>query len=259
MGNPLLSDPFEGTPKQESIKEGTASSVKLTKVDYSEHNPLYGNTNNQKDKCISTIKETRYRKDKKNRGEEYGTTGKKTRLINDKLGFAQSIAYPSSTQCSTANMSLVSEPKTLPRTLFNEHAACTSFSLNPLETLNVLNVSITTTNKFKFIPQESLQTNSMIPLKEAIEGKLDRKDYRVIIKESLEKRRNTGIHIEQFRRKFHERINSINDALAQRYKAEIEHHRNAIRAIPTTISTPRVRFKQQWAKNLIHRHEKIFY
>jgi len=258
----LLSDPFEETPKQKRTNkgEGTISSVKSTKDDYMEQHAPHDIIKEKEykpredDKYTPSVRREQHKTEKKHVTEGYSTTSKKnTRLISDKLGSTQPIAYRSSTQCSTTNISPVIESKTLPRILLKDCATCTNSSLNQLETSNVSNINIINTctkKKIKLMTKENLQHSSVID---------ERLNYRVVMKGLLKKRRNTGTCLEQFKRNFHEKLNNINDTLAQRYKAEIEHHKNIIKIIPVTISTPRIRLRHAWAKDLIHRQEQISY
>lgn len=226
------------------------------------HDKAYEGTISEEDKD-STPKE----KNEPNteRGKQTVSTKKRmSRLVTSKvpLTITQPIVYRPSTRCSSVTMTPNPEEqhstdKLFPPNTANERGTCTEFSLNSLERLHVSSVNIdhpirTKKKRVKSFAKENFQDNIMIK----------EESYKIIMKESIRRRGESStpsISLSKFKQTFNERLNAVNNALSQRYMSEIEFHKNALRKIPETISTPRVRLLNYWAKDLVNKQEEAFY
>lgn len=191
-------------------------------------------------------------------------SGKKkpSRLITAKAPseFAQPIAYRSLPRCNSA--AALSHPATAGRAKVpvSEYGVCTDFTLNLLEASHVSNISIgnvgrSVNKRLNSAAKENKQENSMI-------NKEEKENYKVIMNESIKRRKKDhcpAIPINQFKQTFYERLKSIDSALSQRHRLELEHHRRETRKVPEGMSTPRVRLLRDWAAELAVRQQDAFY
>ena len=207
-------------------------------------------------------------KEKEQYDREQNTTSTKkriSRLVTSKipLRITQPIVYRPSTRCSSVTMTPNLEERRSADKLFrkatiNECGTCTEFSLNSLEKSHVYTINIGYPNKpikkkVKSVAKENLQDNFMI----------GEESYKLRMKEAMRKRKKQcnepSIPINQFKQTFLERLNMINNTLSQRYMSEIEFHKNALRRIPESISTPRIKLLDYWVKDLVNKQEEAFY